>query len=100
MADNSKGGAKNRVLEVRVSENIFPDAPAMADLVKENYGWAGDRWISTLIAERKANDLKDMRTMYKVIYSNLDKENLYTDKQIAAMSLVLLADYYSDQWNI
>lgn len=98
VADNSKGGAKNRVLEVRVSENIFPDAPAMADLVKENYGWAGDRWISTLIAERKANDLKDMRTMYKVIYSNLDKENLYTDKQIAAMSLVLLADYYSDQW--
>ena len=36
--------------------------------------------------------------MYKVIYSDLDKENLYTDKQMAAMSLVLLADYYSDLW--
>lgn len=98
VADNSKGGAKNRVLEVRVSENLFPDAPAMADLVKQNYGWAGSRWIDALIAERKNDDLKDMRTMYKVIYSDLNKENLYTDKQIAAMSLVLLADYYSDLW--
>ena len=98
VADNSKGGAKNRVLEVRVSENLFPDAPAMADLVKQNYGWAGSRWIDALISERKKDNLKDMRTMYKVIYSDLDKENLYTDKQMAAMSLVLLADYYSDLW--
>ena len=98
VADNSKGGAKNRVLEIRVSENLFPDAPAMADLVKQNYGWAGVEWIDALIKERKNDDMKDMRTMYKVIYSRLDACKTYTDKQIAAMSLVLLADYYSDVW--
>lgn len=97
-ADNSKGGAKNRVLELRVSENLFPDAPAMADAVKANYGWAGARWIDAIIKSRKKDELKDMRTMYKVMYSRLNAFKTYTDKQIASMSLVLLADYFSDVW--
>lgn len=97
-ADNSKGGAKNRVLELRVSENLFPDAPAMADAVKANYGWAGARWIDAIIKSRKKDELKDMRTMYKVMYSRLNTFKTYTDKQIASMSLVLLADYFSDVW--
>jgi len=87
--DGSGGGAKNRVIEIECTENIVDDGNAIANLVRENYGYAGKDYIQHL------PDRKELQERYRKIFKKVLEECDTTEKQAMAMSAILLADEIS-----
>lgn len=96
--DRSGGGAKNRALELSVKGNLFGNAPAFADLLHENYGFAGMQYIFALIDEVKANGTKEIQGHYQAFRETYNVAAGYTDKQSNAMALLCTGDYYASRW--
>lgn len=46
--ENSSGGARNRVIEVEVRENIFADPGGLMNVISENYGVIGEQWVNVM----------------------------------------------------
>ena len=88
---NSGGGVKNRCIEIEVKEKIIPDGNKTANLVKENYGFAGKKFVEYLqgISE------ESIKTEYKQIFTEIVEETDTTEKQDMSMALILLADSYA-----
>ena len=88
---NSGGGVKNRCIEIEVKEKIIPDGNKTANLVKENYGFAGKKFVEYLqgISE------ESIKTEYKQIFTEIVEETDTTEKQAMSMALILLADRYA-----
>ncbi len=87
----SGGGVKNRVIEVECENKIIQDGNHTANLVKANYGHAGNAFIaylSHLIETDKQSIIDDYKTLFKGIIEATDT----TDKQALSMALMLLAD--------
>lgn len=85
---NSGGGVKNRCIEIEVKDKIIPDGNKTANLVKENYGFAGKRfveYVQTIPDESIKNE-------YKEIFTNIIEHCDTTEKQAMSMALILLAD--------
>ena len=87
--DGSGGGAKNRVIEIECTENVVDDGNAIANLVRENYGYAGKDYIQHL------PDRKELQERYRKIFKKVLEECDTTEKQAMAMSAILLADEIS-----
>ena len=87
--DGSGGGAKNRVIEIECTENVVDDGNAIANLVRENYGYAGKDYIQHL------PDRKELQERYREIFKKVLEECDTTEKQAMAMSAILLADEIS-----
>lgn len=91
-AANSKAGAVNRVIEVECSEKLFEDPRAAYQVLVENYGHAGRKFVEALSANDRCMDsLKEAQEIY---YHSLKGEA--TDKQVLAASLILAADAMAD----
>ena len=89
---NSGGGAAVRTIEVNYGgEPLFEDARSMANSLKENYGWAGRRFISLLQNEQYRESLKGIQ---KKFYNALSGE--IQDKQVLSASILLAADKLAD----
>ena len=88
---NSGGGVKNRCIEIEVKDKIIPDGNTTANIVKENYGFAGKRFIEYI---QKIDVLK-VKEEYKQIFSDILKSTDTTEKQAMSMALILLADKYA-----
>ena len=88
---NSGGGVKNRCIEIEVKEKIIPDGNKTANLVKENYGFAGKKFVEYLqgISE------ESIKTEYKQIFADIIWGTDTTEKQAMSMALILLADRYA-----
>ena len=87
----SGGGVKNRVIEVECENKIIVDGNYTANLVKANYGHAGNLFIahlSHLIETDKQSIIDDYKKLFKGILEATDT----TDKQALSMALMLLAD--------
>jgi uncharacterized protein (DUF927 family) len=95
ISENSKAGAKNRVLELYCEEELFSDSPGMANIAKENYGVAGRKWIGYLLQEYKNDKFQGVKDFFQAFYGTLDSEKQHTDKQLASLSIIILADYFS-----
>lgn len=91
--DNSGAGVKNRVIEIEVTEKIFDDPNEAANLVKENYGWAGKEFIE-FISGLSVEYLQDR---FKAIAKDIMETCDTTDKQAYSMACILLADELSCQ---
>lgn len=87
--DGSGGGAKNRVIEIECTENVVDDGNAIANLVRENYGYAGKEYIQHL------PDRRELQERYREIFKKVLEECDTTEKQAMAMSAILLADKLS-----
>lgn len=87
--DGSGGGAKNRVIEIECTESVVDDGNAVANLVRENYGYAGKDYIANL------PDKKELQDRYRDIFKKVLEECDTTEKQAMAMSAILLADELS-----
>jgi uncharacterized protein (DUF927 family) len=87
--DGSGGGAKNRVIEIECTENVVDDGNAIANLVRENYGYAGKDYIQHL------PDRRELQERYRKIFKKVLEECDTTEKQAMAMSAILLADELS-----
>lgn len=85
---DSGGGVKNRVIEIEVSEQIIKDGNLTANIVKDNYGFAGKRFIE-YIQTLNIEDLKnEYRSIFKDILENVDT----TEKRAMSMALIILGD--------
>lgn len=83
----SQGGAYNRVLEVEAGNNIFADPQETVDLLKKNYGFAGEDFINLI----RQIGLEDVRRMQKEIQKQIFSDEKM-QKQSISLSIVLTAD--------
>lgn len=90
----SGAGAINRIIEIECKEKIFSDPKWVVDIVKENYGYAGKKFIEAISQENIYNYLQ---TAHK---RNLSKLMEYDslEKQASAMALILTADMLATQF--
>ena len=88
---NSGGGVKNRCIEIEVKDKIIKDGNKTANLVKENYGFAGKRFVEYI----QNIDQLAIKTEYKDIFNEIIKKCDTTEKQAMSMALILLADKYA-----
>lgn len=90
-SERSGGGAKNRVIEIEVEEQLYKSGFEVANTVRENYGWAGKEFVDNV--REMSND--DLKNRYKVYMDLILNECDTTDKQALSMALILLADELS-----
>ena len=83
-----QGGAINRILEVDVTGvKLFDDPSETADLVRENYGFAGKMFVNAV----KEMAESDIRKIHKKYAEQLEtKETM--KKQVLSMAAILTAD--------
>jgi putative DNA primase/helicase len=92
ISDNSSAGAANRIIEIEVNEGLFEDAKSVVDVVKENYGFAGKRFVEFL----QNKDIAEIKADFDEIYTLLIKSEI-TEKQAMAASLICIADKYANE---
>ena len=90
--NNSGGGAAVRTIEVNYGgEPLFEDARSVANTLKENYGFAGRKFIEALGDETIMEALKRLQKHY---YAKLSGD--IQDKQVLSASILLAADKLAD----
>lgn len=90
---SSGGGAVNRIIEIECKSKLFEDAPAVADIVRKNYGHAGKMFI-LLLSQEGAKE--EAVRLYKEFYNALGTDS--TEKQTMAAAVILAADALATKW--
>ncbi len=83
----SQGGAINRILEIECGEKVYADPQQTADMLKQNYGFAGKDFVEVI----KAMGADAVREIQKDFQQKLfDDEKM--QKQSISLSIILTAD--------
>ena len=83
----SQGGAINRILEIECGEKVYADPQQTADMLKQNYGFAGKDFVEVV----KAMGGDSVREIQKDFQQQLfDDEKM--QKQSISLSVILTAD--------
>ena len=86
---NSGGGAVSRTIDVNYGGiPLFTNARDVANTLKENYGFAGKKFIESL---QREGTIEALKVLYRKIYNNMIREDVQ-DKQVISASLLLVAD--------
>ena len=94
VTETMQGGAVNRIIDVEMGEGyIFPNGNEVVELLKQNYGFCGRRFID-LITEIGIDRIKEMQQDF---YSQIVKRATELgvekeEKQTLPMSILLIAD--------
>lgn len=89
---NSFGGAAVRTIEVEYGgQPFFKNAPAVADTLKKNYGFAGPKFIEALKIQENIDALIAAKNLYS---EQMDKD--VEGKQVISASIILAADAFAD----
>lgn len=93
---NSGGGAAVRTIEVNYGgEPLFPDSREVAETLKQNYGFAGRKFIAALTdPEDGKQTVEVLRDIQKKFYAQLSGD--IQDKQVLSASILLAADRLAD----
>lgn len=92
--DNAGAGAVNRVIEIEClsSDKVIRDGLGTSSCIKQNYGFAGRRFIEAMTdAEFEA-----ARVRYQQLYKELASGET-TEKQAMAAAMVILGDELADK---
>lgn len=84
---NSRGGSKNRVIEIEVEEKLLEDGNHTVTVLTENYGHAG----KMLVEHLQSIEHNNLREEYKLYFDAMCKLDT-TEKQAMAMACILVAD--------
>ena len=82
---SSGGGAKNRVIEVECASSLVKDGNRTANLLRDNYGFAGKRFLEVLPTT------EELRDLYQTFHAEIMTTGT-TEKQAMAMSAIMVAD--------
>lgn len=83
----NQGGAINRILEVECKDHVYADPQTTATILKQNYGFAGKRFIEVV----KAMGVDAVKEIYSEFCSQLfDTDKM--QKQSMSLAVVLTAD--------
>ena len=94
ISETMQGGAINRILEVEMEEGyIFPNGNEVVEIIKNNYGFAGEYFIETIeqIGMEQIRKMQQeflQRILERAKEQDVEKE----EKQILPMSILLTAD--------
>ena len=100
ISETMQGGAINRVIDVECQErDIFENAHEFAEIIRHNFGHAGEVFISEL----KNLPEDELQGIYKHYYDELVNISNETgvkkeQKQLIPMAVILTADELSDRW--
>lgn len=83
----SQGGAINRILEIECGEKVYRSPQETAELVKQNYGFAGREFVRIL---KEIGFEKVMQIQQEIQRQIFDDEKM--QKQSISLSIVLTAD--------
>jgi hypothetical protein len=88
--ENLQGGAINRVLDFEMqSGSIFDDGQSAVNLLRSNYGFAGEEFIEA-IHEIGIDGIREMQKEILSYIQNRDEDKL--EKQSISLSILLTAD--------
>lgn len=90
---SSIAGAINRVIEFECDRPIYSDCQTLSTILKQNYGFAGRKFIEFLQEEDNITRAKET---WKAYFSKLLNEGS-TDKQAASAALILTAEELIDE---
>lgn len=100
--DNAKGGSINRVLDFMIGGSaIFKDGNKVVSFLDDNYGFAGEDYVSELIKLREKDPdyiKKRYRYWTDQIYNNYGKGHNLSDKQVASLAALFLGDELSEKF--
>lgn len=89
---NSGGGAKARTIEVNYGgQPLFKDPVSTVDILKENYGWAGRKFVEALMEEGAVESIKETQKKFRNKLSDTIDQ-----KQLLSASILLTADKIAD----
>ena len=87
--ERSGAGAKNRVLDVYCCGNIFNNAPNVAKVSHQNYGFAGKEFIGKLKEFVEMHSIRPLNELYDKFYTNILSYRT-TEKQAMSATMVAL----------
>lgn len=97
----TKGGSINRVLDFAMEDGpIFKSGNNVVSFLEDNYGYAGEDFITALISLMDKNSdyiKKRYRYWSGYIYDSCNRHRRYSDKQIASLAVMFLADELSEK---
>ena len=85
---SSGAGAINRIIELSCTEKLFTDGIHIAEMLRNHYGYAGQRFLQWL---QKEDHMEQVRESYDR-YSNELSGGDVTEKQVMAAAVLLAAD--------
>jgi hypothetical protein len=83
----NQGGAINRIIEVEAGNHIFKRPQKTVDILKNNYGFAGRRFVEVVRSIGK----EEIKRMYDEICEELFQQDKM-QKQAMSLACILLAD--------
>lgn len=86
-----QGGAMNRILEVECLADVYEDPSATADILKDNFGFAGKIFVEA-VRERKDEVIE----IYQGFRKKLERANVM-QKQVASLAVILTADKLAEE---
>lgn len=88
-------GAFNRVLNIEFLDPIIEDGAETADLVRQNYGWAGKQFVEMIYDDDMQSGIKKQYEMYLSELTRPGKKKI-SGKQANAAGAVLMAAFLAN----
>lgn len=89
---DSGGGVFARVVEIELLQPYVKDGNELANFVADNYGFAGPKYISTLMLPVALGGY-DIKMIYRDMFSKLMRSGKLNEKQAGAGALIMAADW-------
>ena len=90
---NSGGGTSNRIINIAAQSKIINDGHITMQIIRDNYGFAGKEYIEYI----KKLPLEQLKNRYDDLFAKLKDNTDSTDKQLMAMTFLLLSDELSEK---
>lgn len=85
---NTSGGALNRFIEIYCPDKIIENGIETCEILNQNYGYAGKKYIEYI----KAISKEDLNKRFKEILNKINNLGKTAEKQAISMSLIMLGD--------
>jgi uncharacterized protein (DUF927 family) len=90
LEDNSKEGMNNRIVEISCDTPTSKDLIKTADIVRNNYGFAGRKLINQITKGKLSPEI--IKEIYNKFYTFCYKDGKKASKQAIAYAILLLGD--------
>ena len=100
VTETMQGGAINRIIDIEMGEkDLFEDGNEVANLLRNNYGWAGREFVEQ-VQLMGFEEVRDIQRLYadKIRTYAKDKGIEKEEKQILPMSIILTADEIAEKY--
>lgn len=100
VSETMQGGAINRIIDIEMEDGyIFPNGNEVVQILKENYGFAGKKFVE-IIQEMGIDKIKEIqKKAYAKIIERAKEQNVEKEeKQMLPLSILLTADFIATKY--